>query len=405
MTPPSARRFLLAFATVFVAAVGLLLAHSLVVDPFGMWGTRIAPEKGYEKFGRVRVAGDRVVKALILGEDRFDAALIGSSRTLIGFDPAYATLAARRVNNAGFNGATTLENAGVIDFALARQSGLRDLVIGLDLFAFERFRTDGDYDQSGFAGASPLTGYAMRAASMDALDGSWRFWLNARKRTPQLTRDGFNHMPRKWLADRRRTFVEKISGGVQSCVSGDTTAALFDRNFARLLKASAAAKARGVNLHFYTSPQHVWAHFHQHVAGRAPEQEEFKRRLRAFADTLAAMPGAGRVALWDFDGLDAVTMEDVPPEGAGRDMRYFFEHSHFRTRTGDAIIAALLGGPDRIDGFGVRLDQVDVEAHLAATRATLAGWARTHPEDAEFVRARAMRLGACGAEGAEANVN
>lgn len=65
------------------------------------------------------------------------------------------------------------------------------------------------------------------------------------------------------------------------------------------------------------------------------------------------MPGAGRVALWDFDGLDAVTMEDVPPEGAGRDMRFFFEHSHFRTRTGDAIIAArpAPGGPDRIDGF------------------------------------------------------
>lgn len=405
MTAISARRFLLAFAGTFLGLVALLTAHSLLVDPFGMWGARIAPEKGYEKFGRVRVAGDRVVKALVLGEDRFDTVLIGSSRTLIGFDPAYATLASRRVNNAGFNGATNFENAGVVAYALGSQSGLKDIVFGLDLFAFERYRSDGDYDQSAFAGASPWIGRATRAFSRDALDGSWRFWLNVRKKTPQLTRDGFSYTPRKWLADRRRTFVEKISGGVQSCVGSDAAAALFDRNFATLLEAAAAAKARGVNLHFYTSPQHVWAHFHQDVAGRAREQETFKRRLRAFADALSAMPGAGRVALWDFDGLDAVTMEDVPAAGSGRDMLYFFEHSHFKTRTGDAIIAALLGGPERIEGFGVRLDRIDVEAHLAATRAKLAEWAKTHPEDAEFVRARAMRLGVCGGEGAEANAN
>jgi hypothetical protein len=87
--------------------VALLAAHSVAVDPYGMFGSRLWPEKGYEKFGRVRVAGDRIVKALILMEDRFDTVIVGSSRPLVGFAPDYPEFAGRRVYNAAFNGATT----------------------------------------------------------------------------------------------------------------------------------------------------------------------------------------------------------------------------------------------------------------------------------------------------------
>jgi|GEM_PF-3284731 len=401
MTTISARRFLLAFAGTLVGLVALLTAHSVLVDPFGMWGTRLFPEKGYATTGRVRVAGDRIVKALILREDRFDALLVGSSRALIGFDPAHPALAARRVANAAFNGATTFENAGVIAYALERQSGLKDIYVGLDLFAFERYRSDGDYDQSAFAGASPWLGLAMRTLSRDALDGAWRYWTNVRKKTPQLTRDGFNHTPRKWLTDRRATFLAKIRGGVANCGEASARDDLFARNFAILGAAAAKAKARGVNLHFYVSPQHVWAHWHEEVAGRTPVHEQFKTQARAFAARLAALPGAGQVTLWDFDGLDAVTLEDVPPANAGRDSVYFWEHSHFRTATGDAMVAAMLGGPRGVAGFGARLDRIDPATHFAETRSKLAAWAAARPADAELVRAAAARKGVCAGEAAD----
>lgn len=401
MTKNVPRRFLTAFAATFLALAALLAAHSIFVDPFGVWGTRRLPEKGYDDHGRVRVAGDRIVKALILSQDRFDTLLVGSSRALIGFDPKHPTLAARRVNNAAFNGATNVENAGVIDYGLAHQSGLKDILVGVDLFAFERFRTDGDYDQSAFAGASPWLGYAMRTASLDALDGAWRFWLNVRKKTPQMTRDGFNHTPRKWLADRRKIFTDKVSGGIANCVDHKALADLSERNFAVLEKAAAKAKARGVNLHFYVSPQHVWAHFHEDLMGRSEVHERFKRRLRVFAEKLAGLPGAGQVSLWDFDGLDSVTMEDVPASGSKADTRFFWEHSHFKTATGDAIVAAILGGPGAVAGFGARLDRGDLEAQFAETRRRLTAWAESHPQDASLVRRAAERKGVCGNEAAD----
>jgi len=157
-------------------------------------------------------------------------------------------------------------------------------------------------------------------------------------------------------------------------------------NFAKIAR---QAKARGVNLHFYLSPIHVWAHALEDAAGRTGVHEAFRRMARRMVDELAAAPGAGSVALWDFDGLDAVTTEDVPAEGSSAETRYFWEPSHFRTPVGDAILAAMLGGPGRIDGFGAQVVAADVEAGIVATRTRLADWAARHPEDAAMLRARA----------------
>jgi len=396
MTTNPSRRFLLAFAATLGALVALLTAHSILVDPYAMWGTRVVPEKGYATYGRVRVAGDRVTKAVILADNSYDTVIVGSSRPLIGFDPTHPTLKARRAYNAAFNGATTIENAGVAAFALERRAELKDLLIGIDLFAFEDVKTEADYDQSMFAGEPRWLGLVARTASKNALDGAWRFWRNVRKRTPQVTRDGFNFTPAKWLGDRRETFAAKVNGGSPNCFDVAAIAGKFDRNFAVLQPVLAQAKARGVNVYLFVSPQHVWAHFYEDAAHRTRVHEMFKLRLRKMAEDLASLPGAGRVELWDFDGLDSVTLEDVPPSGSKLDTHYFWEHSHFKTTTGNAIIAAMLGGPGGIDGFGMRLDRVDVAAHLGETRKKLEAWANTHPDDAALLRQAAMRKVACG---------
>jgi hypothetical protein len=390
MTTISARRFLLAFAGTFLGIVALLSAHSILVDPFGMWGTRIAPEKGYEKFGRVRVASDRVVKGLMLSRDRYDMLLIGSSRALFGFDRAHPAFAGRRVYNGAFIGATAPENASVLAYALARQSGLKDALIGLDLFAFARLKAFGDYDQSAFAGASLAAGYASRVLSKDALDGSTRFWQSLRGRAvARMSLDGFQQPEPEWLRHRRKLFTRIVGVGTSDCGAPEEVVARLAQGMDNFAKIARQAKARGVNLHFYLSPIHVWAHALEDAAGRTGVHEAFRRMARRMVDELAAAPGAGSVALWDFDGLDAVTTEDVPAEGSSAETRYFWEPSHFRTPVGDAILAAMLGGPGRIDGFGAQLVAADMEAGIVATRARLADWAASHPEDAAMLRARA----------------
>lgn len=401
MTAISARRFLLAFSAVFAGLVALLAAHSVVIDPYAMFGSRLWPEKGYEKFGRVRVAGDRIVKALILTEDRFDTVVVGSSRPLVGFAPDYREFAGRQVYNAAFNGATNVENARVAALAVASQSKLKTLIVGLDLFAFEKVKTEADYEQSLLSGANRWTGIFARTFSKDAVDGAWRFWRNVRNNTPQLTRDGFNHTPAKWLVDRREAFIAKVGGGNPNCGAPRRLAPVvptdrIEANIALLEPVLAAAKARGVDVFLFLPPQHVWAHVVETEAQRAPIPDALKRALRAMTDRLAQKPGAGVLALWDFDGLDAVTMEDVPPRGSKQDMRYFWEHSHFKTATGAAMIATMYGGATALDGFGVRLDRIDLEAHLTATREKLKTWEAAHPQDAAMLRAVVRGNANCG---------
>lgn len=215
MTTISARRFLLAFAGTFLGdrrAAERAFDSGRSVRHVG--GTRIAPEKGYEKFGRVRVASDRVVKGLMLSRDRYDMLLIGSSRALFGFDCAHPAFAGRRVYNGAFIGATAPENASVLAYALARQSGLKDALIGLDLFAFARLKAFGDDDQSAFAGASLAAGYASRVLSKDALDGSTRFWQSLRGRAvARMSLDGFQQPEPEWLRHRRKLLTRIVGVG------------------------------------------------------------------------------------------------------------------------------------------------------------------------------------------------
>ena len=351
-----------------------------------MFGTRVWPEKGYEKYGRVRVAGDRIVKALILLNYRYDTIIVGSSRPLIGFNPDAKAFRKRHVYNSAFNGATNLENTGVVRFVLAHQTGLKDLIIGLDFFAFETYQTEADYEQSAFSGASPWLGYAARTFSKSAMDGAWRFWRNVRQETPQVTVDGFNFTPAKWLKNRRETFLAKARGAGSNCTTISTFASNLDRNLALLEPALVSAKARGVNIHLFISPQHVWAHAAEEASGRTARYENFKRSLRAMTDRLGVKPGSGQIALWDFDGLDVVTLENVPSVGNGLDTLFFWEHSHFKRTTGDAILSKMFGEAGSIDGFGQRLDLIDIDAHLSATREKLKQWEADNPEDTATLR-------------------
>jgi hypothetical protein len=89
------------------------------------------------------------------------------------------------------------------------------------------------------------------------------------------------------------------------------------------------------------------------------------------------------VELWDFSLFNEITCEPLPAEGT-RPMRYFFDSAHFTPEFGRVILDEVLKGTPQ---FGVRLDQVEIESHLAVLRADLQQFRIANPAVVADVRA------------------
>jgi hypothetical protein len=97
----------------------------------------------------------------------------------------------------------------------------------------------------------------------------------------------------------------------------------------------------------------------------------------------AQIAGSGVLELWDFSLFNEKTCEPLPSEGT-RPMQYFFDSAHFTPEFGRVILDEILEGTPQ---FGVRLDQVEIESHLAELRAELQQFRITNPAVVADVRA------------------
>ena len=118
----------------------------------------------------------------------------------------------------------------------------------------------------------------------------------------------------------------------------------------------------------------IHARFHEAlaVAGVWPQYEFWKRELARkirINQTRSGNPNA--LVLWDFSLFNEMTREPVPEDGEGP-MRYFSDSAHFTPKLGALVLDEILGTrPFDSQRLGVRLDQVEMEAHLASVRGGL----------------------------------
>ena len=148
--------------------------------------------------------------------------------------------------------------------------------------------------------------------------------------------------------------------------------------------------ACGVRLIVLCPPIH--ARFQEAIAtaGAWPHYEALKRELAS--RTHAKLAGPGSFELWDFSLFNEFTCESLPADGMGR-MRYFSDSAHFTPELGRLVLDEILAAtPARSTRLGVRLDQVEIEAHLAGVRTALEVFRAANPGVVADVRA-ALEIG------------
>jgi hypothetical protein len=148
-----------------------------------------------------------------------------------------------------------------------------------------------------------------------------------------------------------------------------------------------ACLQNGVRLIVATPPMHGLLLELLRRQGAWEVVEGWKRDLvAAAANANARYPSAPPIELWDFAGFWSYNTEPVPP-AADREseMRWHWEATHFRKELGDVVLARVLAANDADTAFGVRLDAVDLERHLAEQRAAGERWRSARPRDVELL--------------------
>ncbi|MDO8033097.1 hypothetical protein O3297_06710 [Janthinobacterium sp. SUN128] len=384
----SARRYLAIFFACVLAALALVSAVNYRVDPYLLhqWDSplvqRLRPT--YEKlavWGKTYAVARYRPAVVYIGNSRTEMGLPASSmRTL--FD-------GKSVFNSAVSGASIGDAIRLAEHA-ARVSHVDTLVWGIDAPSFSL--------ELGSAGVEPgLTDggpafFARRALlnikrglTVDMTRDTWRILsgsydgacLSSLALHGQRDQSCITARNHGWVGTARAFTprLQEFGDGL-----GPTEPALhaFDTSVGKLCRG-------GTRLRLYINPTHALTLDALYWRGKWDAMETWQRDL-------AQMVGRHRrlgcdVRLLDFSGFNSITSEPIPQVTGAREMRYYWEASHYRENVGRFILARLFGGavPPPAD-FGVELTPASIAAHQAATRAARERYHAQHAEETAYLR-------------------
>ena len=151
------------------------------------------------------------------------------------------------------------------------------------------------------------------------------------------------------------------------------------------------AHERETDLRLFMTPLHTSVRQLFVALGLSDRYEFWQKELVRINEEEAARAGRKPFPLWDFSDANSVAREIVPERKDLTPMRWFWEFSHYRHAAGNLILDRIFGHdrpePALPADFGVRLTGENINAHLAHSRAGIAGWAATNSEFATEISA------------------
>lgn len=333
-------------------------------------------------------------KTYAVAQLRPQVVYIGNSRTELGLPPDYAAFSGKQVFNSALSGASLSDAIGMASHA-AYFGPLDTVVWGIDAPSFHLAVGNTDFNRE-LVADGPF--YPAR-----------RVLLNLKRAvTVDMTRDSvklltgrFGQVCHSSLVFRGQRDDDCIRDRIHGW--GGTQAAIKPRlsEFVRgegptadglqALDGSISKLCRDrTRLRLYINPTHAMMFDTLYWAGKW-------QPVLAWEEELAGMAARHRargcdVRLYDFSGFNSVTTEPIPQASGRREMRYYWETSHYRANVGRMILSRMFGGSDAVPAdFGVELLPEAMPAHLAAMRAGIAAFHRAHPVEAAMAQSMAAQ--------------
>ncbi len=419
-------RFLAVFLAVAAGGIFLAAAFSAGVDPYAAFGTPPIPGLTTEK-----THPDHITKPYVVLRGDYDTLIVGSSRSRDIFCPDLAALYPGqdvRCYNGGIAHADFPMSRRMADHANA-VTPLRRLVVALDFFGFNAGgytpfdKTDAErfLGQPGKLPGGLISDVCRLLFSRAALEKSVETLHHSRlaaapkpvetadAATPPLppapaaTPEPAVAAPTPTLP-KPATVPESVAAASPSTPPeltpppepatapapaahnpfvGFYPAVLqFYQNYSfthprtgastldELRDLLAACRRRGIETFVLINPFHAVM---LDVLRQAGLWERYLAWKTAVADVVAGVNADGpgpRVALWDFSGYNAVTVEPVLVDGRLRnELEYFADAFHYKRNVGALMLRRMIAGEEAVPGFGRELTPAEAAAEPARLEA------------------------------------
>ncbi len=346
------RRWFFTGLVVLAVELGCVALFNYIVDPNGVFRYGTWRHDTSHQFA---LANKNFVKTRYIAQhpEKFDCLVFGSSR-VNGID--VRDVKTRKCYNMNYPGGLPRNHLDNLRYLLSKGAKLEIVLIGLDEFSYkldpaEHFT---DYVRHPYPPAvhqstalfylKYLVRYSSRRMKepLEGFEGKKRpipydHYGTGLELAPREQEEGIEKDPVTYASAER--FKEPL------IMHGDRMNATLDeiKQIVDLLK------AHRVKLVLFISPIHRTTYL-------ATGLEMFLR----FEKELSAISN-----FWDFSGLNSITTNNY----------YYYETSHYRPLVGRMLLARMLGDPNVTvpPDFGVLVTKENVDAHIAALRAQVAG--------------------------------
>lgn len=362
------RKFVLIFLTTLVSLLSFIAAINWLIDPFNFFN-----HSTWENLNAVKISLDkqqRMHRAIEIARYKPTAILLGSSRPMVALNPDDFSFAGySNVYNASFSGANIEEITAYFEHALYHQPHLKLAVIGIDLFAFGKYRDpQKDFSLKFLKGGLMSCDRIFSILfSKKGLMSSYETWKENQKgsaipfflKNGQTNPDSLPIISHEELEEKDLEYLKIVF----SSVSGYLDYEFDDRKIEMLRSLVNKCRKHEIDLKLFLCPtkavywealysKDLWTVF-----------EEFKKRLCCIHP------------IWDFSGYNCVTTEMID------DLKdpLYYECSHFRPRVGKMIIERLFGTSQARPDFGYYLTPDDVEAAMNQIRVDREKWLQKNP--------------------------
>lgn len=353
--------FLLAISVLFIIGI-----FNLVIDPYGVWNIVSIYKINASKTDKE--PHERFFKAIDIMKLKPKTIFIGTSRTRIGLDPEFFQ---ENIKEPAYNLAVASANAHEMlryfQHTLKNQPNLRRVVIGIDIYSFNKFLTDRPgFDDNLMEQKSITIKNAINVLwTADAFKSSIKTLKN--NFTEPDFKD-FNHNGKSSEMYLERTYVnvKNISYFTHINENNLNDPEVYARyslspdllnDFRSVVL---TCKERNIDFKVFISPSHVTDCEAIRAAGLWPIFEQLKIELSKITP------------VWDFSGYNSITTEPISDH-----MKNYWDSSHYRKGIGNLILMRLFNiHSDSVpEDFGVLLTTNNLNQHLRKVRKDRELWA------------------------------
>lgn len=367
-------RFLLIFMMLIVFNSFTVGAVNAFIDPYNIMSIQPLQQINGVKPESRRDA--RQFKAINVMRIKPKTVFLGTSRADIGLDPSHPALAAYApVYNLAIPAGDMYEAMQYFQHALANQPELKQVVIGIDLVAFEQRDDIGKLDPE----HEKMLG---QTAYIQHLPG---LLFSTGTLTSSFSTVSYNlanePMREDYLSNGRLIRTNPPGLPIQEVFRRHLKMAYFNNWYKNYRISSKQLDAfrtivetcqqRGIELKAFISPAHATQWEAVHTRNLWTTFEIWKREI------VKIMP------VWDFSGYNSITTEPLTDN-----MQHYLESSHYVKEIGDFVLNRLFDyQPERVPAdFGVLIKPDNIESYLAQIRTQRETWADQNPDIVQLVQ-------------------